>query len=134
MYDYMDRFTKEINPPPDRNHLVEHTIAEFQKMEPEIFNEWYAGMRKTYHPFIIIIFLLAIIVAIRSLDNSYRILTDAGLKARKSHKILGVPTLSILSQLKHIDYQKKRKLKLIAGLRPIMYLSLLLLILLLLLR
>ena len=134
LYEYIDRFTKEINPPPDRNHLVEYTVAEFQKMEPEIFNEWIAEMRKTYHPLIIIIFLLAIIVAIKSLDNSYRILTNTGLKTRKSYKILGVPTLLILSQLKHIEYQKKRKLKLIAGLRPIMYLGLLLLILLLLLH
>ncbi len=134
LYEYIDRFTKEIHPPPDRNHLVEYTVAEFQKMEPEIFNEWIAEMRKTYHPLIIIIFLLAIIVTIRSLDNSYRILTNTGLKARKSYKILGVPTLLILSQLKHIEYQKNRKLKLIVGLRPIMYLGLLLLILLLLLH
>ena len=134
LYEYIDRFTKEINPPPDRNHLVEFTIAEFQKMEPEIFNEWNAEMRKTYHPLIIIIFLVAIIVAIRSLDNSYRMLTNTGLKVRKSYKILGVPTLLILTQLKHIEYQKNRKLKLIVGLRPIMYLSLLLLILLLLLH
>jgi hypothetical protein len=134
LYEYIDRYTKEINPPPDRNHLIEYSVAEFQRMEPEIFNEWIAEMRETYHPLIIIIFLLAIIVTIRSLDNSFRILTSAGLKARKSYKIFGVPTLLILSQLKHIEYQKNRKLKLIVGLRPIMYLSLLLLILLLLLH
>ena len=134
LYEYIDRFTGEIDPPPDKNHLVEYSVAEFQKMEPEIFNEWNAEMRKTYHPLIIIVFLVAIIVAIRSLDNSCLILTNTGLKARKSYKILGVPTLLILSQLKHIEYQKKRKLKLIVGLRPIMYFGLLILILLLILH
>jgi len=134
LYEYIDRYSKEIIPPPDRNHLVEYSVAEFQKMEPEIFNDWIAEMRRTFHPLVIITFLLAVIVTIRSLDNSYRILNNAGLKARKSYKILGVPTLLILSHLKHVEYQKNRKLKLIAGLRPIMYFSLLLLILLLLLH
>ena len=134
LYEYMDKFTGEISPPPDKNHLLEYTIAEFQKMEPEAFNEWNAEMRKTYHPLIIIVLLVAIIVSIRSLDNSYRILTNTGLKARNSYKILGVPTLLILSQLKDNECQKKRKLKLIVGLRPIMYFGLLLLILLLILH
>jgi hypothetical protein len=133
LYEYIDRFTREINPPPDRNHLVELSIAEFQKMQPDIFNEWNAGMRQTYHPIIIFILLLAIIITVRSLDNSYRIFTVAGLKTRKSFRILGVPLLMILSRLKHFEYPQKMKLKLIAGLKPIMYVSLLLLVLLLLL-
>ncbi len=135
MFEYIDNFTHEISPPPDRNHLLEFTIAEFQKMEPEIFDEWIEEMRQTYHPLIIIVFLLAIIVVIRSMDNSYRILVDYGFKTKKRYKILGVPASLILSQIKHIEYQKnKSKLKLIVGLRPILYLSLIILILLLLLH
>ena len=135
MFEYIDNFTQEISPQPDRNHLLEFTVAEFQKMEPEIFNEWIEEMRQTYHPLIIIVFLLAIIVVIRSMDNSYRILVDYGLETKKRYKILGVPSPLILYQIKHIEYQKnKSKLKLIVGLRPILYLSLIILILLLLLH
>ncbi len=135
MFEYMENFTQEINPPPDRNHLLELTVAEFQKMEPAIFNEWNEEMKQTYHPLIIIVFLLAIIVVIKSMDNSYRILADDGIKTKKSYKIFGAPSLLIASQIKNVEYQKnKSKLKRIIGLRPIMYLSLILLILLLLLH
>ncbi len=135
MFEYMENFTQEISPPPDRNHLLELTVADFQKMEPEIFNEWNEEMKQTYHPLIIIVFLLAIIVVIKSMDNSYRILADYGIKTKKSYKIFGAPSLLIASQIKNIEYQKnKSKLKRIIGLRPIMYLSLILLILLLLLH
>lgn len=135
MYEYIDRFSRDINPPPDRNHLVELTIAEFQKLEPEIFNDWIKGMRKTYHPLIILSILLSIIILIRLLDNSFWIFKNTGLKTKKRYRIFGVPTLLILSQLKHIENQKNKiKLKLIIGLRPVMYICLLLLVLLLLLH
>jgi hypothetical protein len=132
MYEYIDRFSREINPPPDRDHLVELTIAEFQKLEPEIFNEWIKGMRKTYHPLIIFSILLGIVILIRLTDKSFIIFNNSGLKTKKRYKILGVPSLLILSQLKHIEDQKnKLRLKIIIGLRPVMYLCLLLLVLLL---
>ena len=135
MYEYIDRFTQEINPPPDRNHLVEYSVAEFRKMEPEIFDDWLAGMQKTYHPLISIISLLVLIVAIRSLDNSNRILSNTGLKTKKRYKIFGVPTRLILTQLKHIENKwNKLQLMLIIGFRPIMYFGLLLFILLLILH
>jgi hypothetical protein len=134
MFDYIDRFTFTKSPPPAKNHL-EFTITEFQKMEPEIFNEWLAGMRKTYHPLIILFILLAIIGTIRLIDNSFSIFTNQGLLIKKRYKIFGLPTLSIISKLKSVESRKiKRKLKLIMGLRPIMYLCLFLLILLLILH
>jgi hypothetical protein len=134
MFDYIDRFTFTKSPPPAKNHL-EFTITEFQKMEPEIFNEWLAGMRKTYHPLIILFTLLAIIGTIRLIDNSYSIFASQGLLIKKRYKIFGIPTLSIISKLKSIESLKiKRRLKLIMGLRPIMYLCLFLLILLLILH
>jgi hypothetical protein len=135
MYEYIDRYTQEINPPPDRNHLVEYSVAEFRTMEPEIFDEWLAEMRVTYHPLIIIISLLVLIVAIRSFDKSNRILSNTGLKTRKRYKILGVPTRLILTQTKHIENKRNRiHLMLIIGFRPIMYFGLLLFILLLILH
>jgi hypothetical protein len=134
MFDYIKRF-KNISPPPDKSHLVELTIAEYQKMEPEIFNEWQLGMRKTYHPYLVFFTLFAIISIIRFFDNSYTIFTNLGLKTKNRFRILGVSTFLILSKLKSLDNSKlKRKLKLIMWLRPLMYLSLILIILLLLLH
>jgi len=134
MSDYIKRF-RNISPPPDKSHLVELTIAEFQKMEPEIFNEWLAGMRKTYHPLLILFTLIVIIGTIRLIDNSYNIFTSQGILIKKRYNIFGIPTLSIISKLKNVESLKiKRKLKLIMGLRPIMYLCLFLLILLLILH
>jgi hypothetical protein len=134
MFDYIDRFTFTKSPPPEKNHL-EFTITEFQKMEPEIFNEWLDGMRKTYHPLLVLFTLIVIIGTIRLIDNSYNIFTSQGLLIKKRYKIFGIPTLSIISKLKSVESLKiKRKLKLIMGLRPIMYLCLFLLILLLILH
>jgi hypothetical protein len=135
MYDYIDRFTKDIDPPPDRNHLMELTVAEFQKMEPEIFNEWLLGMRKTYLTYLVFFILFAITIFVRFFDNSYRIFTNLGLKTKKRFRIFGVPTFSILSKVGSVENLKiKRKLKLIVLFRPVMYLCFTLIILLLILH
>lgn len=134
MFDYIDRFTFTKSPPPDKNHL-EFTISEFQKMEPEIFNEWLGGMRKTYHPYLVFFILFAIISIVRFFDNSYSIFTNLGLKTKKRFRTFGIPTFSILSKLRSLENVKiKRRLKLIIGFRPVMYLCLILIILLLILH
>jgi hypothetical protein len=135
MFDYIERFTRNVSPPPDKNHLLELTITEFQKMEPEIFNVWQAGMRKTYHSYMILCILIILVAAFRLLDNSYSIFLYNGLKTYKRYRIFGVPTLSIIPQIKNLENSKiKRKLKLIMWLRPLMYLFLILIVLLLILH
>jgi len=133
MYEYLERF--KIKPTIDRKLIFQKFISDFKEMEPEIFNEWQLGMRKTYHPYLVFFTLFAIIGIIRFFDNSYTIFTNLGLKTKKRFRILGVSTFSILSKLKSLDNSRlKRKLKLIMWLRPLMYLSLILIILLLLLH
>jgi hypothetical protein len=134
MSDYIKRF-RNVSPPPDKSHLVELTIAEFQKMEPEIFNEWLAGMRKTYHSFMVLCILISIVIAIRLFDDSYGIFYQYGLTIKKRYRIFGVPTLLIIPKLNSFESLKiKRKLKLLVILRPIFFLCLLLIILLLILH
>jgi hypothetical protein len=139
MYDYLERFT--IKPTIDKNLLSDrkfisqYFISEFKEMEPEIFNEWFLGMRNTYHPFLVFIILFAIMGTVRFFDNSYSIFTNLGLKTKKRYRIFGVPTLLILSNLKSFKNSKiKRKLNLIMGLRPLMILCWFLFILLLILH
>jgi hypothetical protein len=139
MYNYLERFkikpTIDKNLPIDKKVIFQHFISEFKEMEPEIFNDWLLGMRKTYHPFIVFFILFAIIVTVRFLDNSYSIFTNLGLKTKKRFRILGVSMFSILPILRSLDNLKtKRKLKLIILLRPLFYLCMTLIIILLLLH
>ena len=130
MYEYLDRY-KIKDTTIDRKLFLQKTISDFKEMEPEIFNDWLLEMRQTYHPLLVFFVLLAIISVIRLTDNSYCIFTNLGLKTKKRFKIMGVPTFSILSKLKSLDNSKiRRKLKLIMWLRPLIYLSLILIILL----
>jgi hypothetical protein len=134
MYEYLDRY-KIKDTTIDRKLFLQKTISDFKEMEPEIFNDWLFEMRQTYHPLLVFFVLLAIISVIRLTDNSYCIFTNLGLKTKKRFKIIGVPTFSILSKIKSLDNSKiRRKLKLIMWLRPLIYLSLILIILLLLLH
>ncbi|MCX6253419.1 MAG: hypothetical protein NTV31_02960 [Bacteroidia bacterium] len=133
MYEYLERF--KIKPTIDKELLYQKFISDFKEMEPEIFNDWLLGMRKTYHPYLVFFILFAIIVFVRFFDNSYSIFTNLGLKTKKRFRIFSVPTFSILTKIKSLENSKiKRKLKLIMGLRPIAYLCLFLFILLLILH
>jgi hypothetical protein len=134
MYQYLDRYKiKETTL--DRNLYLQKTISDFKEMEPEIFNDWILGMKKTSHPFIVLCILIGVTVALKFQDNSFNIFTEQGLKTKKRYRIFGVPTILIISKFRSIDSQKiKRKLKLIIGLRPVMYLCFVLSILLLILN
>lgn len=135
MYEYIDRYTQDLLPPPEKNHLVDLTVSDFQKMEPEIVNEWIAGMQKTYHPLVVLLLLLAGAVTIRLLDNSYTVFSQGQYITKRSHKLFGIPALQIRSNVKFFENQKvARRLKLIMALRPLMYLFFILFILLLLLH
>jgi hypothetical protein len=133
MYEYIERY--KIKPTIDRKLYFQKTISDFKEMEPEIFNEWLPGMRKTYHPYLVFLILFVLIGIIRFFDNSYSIFTNLGLKTKRRFRIFGVPTFSILSNLKGFEDPKfKRKLKLIITLRPMIYFFVILVILLLILR
>jgi len=130
MFEYIERF--KVKPAIDKTQFLQKSISEFNELEPVLFNDWLSGMRKTYHPFLVFCILLCITLIIRFFDNSYRIFSNLGLKTKRSARIFGVPTLSILSKIKiQENLEIKRKLLLIIWLRPLMYLSFILIIILL---
>lgn len=134
MFEYIDKTknteTKNIDLK-NKKLLLELSLNRFQNIEPEIFDEWNQGMRQTYHSYMIIFILIIIALSIRFFDNSYEIFTKRGLKTQNRYRILGVPTITILRNLKSFEEVKiKKKLKVISSFRPVMYLCILLLLLL----
>lgn len=138
MFEYISKTQNTDTKNIDLNNktlLLELSLNRFQKIEPEIFDKWNQGMRQTYHSYLVIFILIIIILSIRIFDNSYAILIKRGLKTQKRSRIFGVPTLSIVRNLKSFEEAKiKKKLKLITRLRPLMYLCVLLLLLLMILH
>jgi hypothetical protein len=136
MYEYLKRY--KIKPTInsklqiDRKLIFQYYISNFREMEPEIIDDWLLGMKKTYHPFFVFLILFSIIGIIRFFDNSYSIFTDLGIETKKRFIILGVPTFSILPRLRSFDNLKnKNRLKLIMLLRPLLYVCMTLIIILL---
>lgn len=108
--------------PIDKSLIIKSSIINLREIEPEVFDEWLSGMRKTYHPWLFLSVLLLIICALRYIDNSYLIFNNQGFKTKKRNKILGVPTISIFANLKKIVNPKiRRRLIQIIVIRPIMY-------------
>ena len=108
--------------PIDKSLIVKTSINKIREIEPEVFDEWLSGMRKTYHPWLFLSVILIIICILRYYDNSNLIFNNQGFKTKKRYKILGVPTISIYTNLKNIESRKnRRRLILIIAIRPIMY-------------
>lgn len=108
--------------PIDKNLIVKTSIINFREIESEVFDMWLSGMRKSYHPWLFLSVLIIIICILRYYDNSNLIFNNQGFKTKKSYKILGVPTISIYTNLKKIETRKnRRRLILIIVIRPIMY-------------
>lgn len=130
MYEYIERY--KVKPAIDKSKFYQKSISDFKDMEPEIFNDWLSGTRKTYHPYLVFFILFALIGIIRLFDNSYTIFTNLGLETKKRFRVFGVPSILIYSKLRKLeDIKIKRKLKLIIALRPIVYFLVILVILLL---
>jgi hypothetical protein len=117
--------------PIDKSLIVKTSIINMREIEPEVFDEWLSGMRKTYHPWLFLSVLLMIICALRYIDNSNYIFNNQGLETNKVYKFLGVPTISIFTNLKNKTPKIRRKLILIIVIRPIMYILISLIILML---
>lgn len=138
MFEYLDKFGAISRDDSIKlaklslSEKVDFSLSEFKKMEPGIFDNWIKGMGKSYHSLVIFLILIASISVIRFLDNSYNIFNRLSLQTNKKYRIFGIPARIIISNLTTIENLKiKRKLKLIIGLRPLMYLCILLLVFLL---
>jgi hypothetical protein len=118
--------------PIDKSLIVKTSIINIREIEPEVFDEWLSGMRKTYLPWLFLSVLLMIICGLRYIDNSNLIFNNQGIKTKKVYKFLGVPTFSIFTYLKKIETPKiRRRLILIIVIRPMMYILISLIILML---
>ncbi len=111
MFDYLEiykQLNKEIKEGKFENinvteeMIFENSIENILSIEPEIFKEWDRGMRQTFHSWLSLFGLMIIIATIRLTDTSYLIFNKLKLKTNRIHKIIGIPSIRIIQNLKNI--------------------------------
>jgi len=132
LYDYINTFrninenySKQEGIKPDRNHIIEFSIAYIKNSEPAIFNAWYYTMRKSFHYYLIAIGLIILVVYMKIINKSYPLLKSQGFKLKRINRISGVSAVKILILLKKIKDKKiKRRLYLAVASSVVMCFSL----------
>ena len=88
--------------------IIQESIKDIQRIEPEIFNDWNRSMRQTYHPWLILFCLVIVFGLIHVSNDSYSVFLEHGLKTKAYNKVLGVPSIQIWYNLKNVKSKRTK--------------------------